>query len=157
MAQELLTQLQPILDQIKEALAPLAPLHDILRQKVLGPINGYTLIILAIQLLQFLWPKGGSGSQVTASHILVKEEKKIKELQAILEKEPERFAELAKANSACPSGKNGGSLGSFGKGQMVKEFESYCFDPETKENVVSPVIKTQFGYHLVIVTKKASA
>ncbi|KAJ3026882.1 UNVERIFIED_CONTAM: hypothetical protein HDU68_004895 [Siphonaria sp. JEL0065] len=150
-----LEALQPIIDQLKEALAPLAPLHDILRQKVLGPLNGYTLLILAIQVLQWIWPKG--SSQVSASHILVKEEAKIKELQTILEKQPERFAELAKANSVCPSGKQGGSLGSFGKGQMVKEFEAYCFDKDTVVGAVSPIIKTQFGYHLITVTKKPEA
>ncbi|KAJ3025779.1 UNVERIFIED_CONTAM: hypothetical protein HDU68_006686 [Siphonaria sp. JEL0065] len=112
--------LQPIIDQLKETLAPLAPLHDILRQKVLGPLNGYTLLILAIQ--------------VSASHILVKEEAKIKELQTILE----RFAELAKANSVCPSGKQGDLW-------------------DTVVGAVSPIIKTQFGYHLITVTKKPEA
>ncbi|KAJ3067702.1 hypothetical protein HDU98_009104 [Podochytrium sp. JEL0797] len=155
-----LEQLQPVIDQLKVALAPLAPIHEVLRQKVVGPLNGYTLIILAFQLLQFIWPKGSGGKgQVAASHILVKEESKIKELATILEKEhtEAKFSELAKKHSVCPSGKKGGSLGTFGKGQMVKEFEVYCFDEKTEVGKVSPVIKTQFGYHLIMVTKKPEA
>ncbi|KAJ3281990.1 hypothetical protein HDU79_010325 [Rhizoclosmatium sp. JEL0117] len=151
--------IKPLLDALQPITAPLweayAPIHEVLRQKVLGPLNGYTLIILAFQVLQWIIPRGGSSGQVSASHILVKEEAKIKELQEQLKKEetPEKFAELAKQHSVCPSGKNGGSLGSFGKGQMVREFEAYCFDPETKVGKVSDVVKTQFGWHLIMVTK----
>ncbi|HEY9081082.1 peptidylprolyl isomerase [Magnetovibrio sp.] len=57
------------------------------------------------------------------------------------------FAELAKQHSDCPSGADGGSLGSFGKGQMVKEFEDTTFAMEV--GAVSDVVETAFGYHLI--------
>jgi len=57
------------------------------------------------------------------------------------------FAELAKQHSDCPSGADGGSLGTFGKGQMVKEFEETTFAMEV--GTVSDVVETDFGYHLI--------
>ena len=62
----------------------------------------------------------------------------------------EDFAAVAKRFSGCPSGKNGGDLGWFGKGQMVPEFEAAAFAAE-KGAVIGPV-KTQFGYHVIKVT-----
>ena len=86
--------------------------------------------------------------------------KKIKDLKAQLDKTdakdlPKKFAELAKANSACPSSQKGGDLGEFGHGQMVKEFDEVAF--KLPVNKVSDPVKTQFGYHLVMVTKKIPA
>lgn len=57
------------------------------------------------------------------------------------------FAELAKEHSDCPSGADGGSLGTFGKGQMVKEFEDATFSMDVGET--SGVVETDFGYHLI--------
>jgi len=65
------------------------------------------------------------------------------------------FAELAKDNSDCPSGQNGGDLGSFTRGKMVPEFEEVAFSQKIGE--VSDVIETQFGYHLIKVTDKTPA
>jgi parvulin-like peptidyl-prolyl isomerase len=59
-----------------------------------------------------------------------------------------KFEDVAKKESDdTTSGSNGGSLGSFGRGQMVDEFENAAFDAKPGE-VVGPV-KTQFGYHLI--------
>ena len=68
---------------------------------------------------------------------------------------PTKFAELAKANSECPSAANGGDLNEFTHGQMVKEFDEAAF--KLPVNKVSDVVKTQFGYHLILVTKKIPA
>ena len=65
------------------------------------------------------------------------------------------FAELAKANSDCPSGKNGGDLGEFARGSMVKPFEDAAFTQEIGK--VGDIVETQFGYHLIKVTAKAPA
>jgi len=62
------------------------------------------------------------------------------------------FAELARKNSDCPSKEMGGDLSYIKKGQMVKEFETAAFSQE--KNAIGPVIKTQYGYHIVQVLDK---
>ena len=86
--------------------------------------------------------------------------KKIKDLKAQLDKLPAadvatNFAALAKQNSACPSSAKGGDLGEFTHGQMVKEFDEVAF--KLPVGKVSDPVKTQFGYHLIMVTKKVPA
>jgi peptidyl-prolyl cis-trans isomerase C len=62
------------------------------------------------------------------------------------------FATLAKKHSECPSGQEGGALGSFRRGQMVKPFEDAAFSQPL--NVVGPVVETPFGFHLIEVTER---
>lgn len=83
-----------------------------------------------------------------------REEKCAAILESIVNGE-KTFEEAAKESSTCPSGAQGGDLGEFGKGQMVKEFEDAAFQAEPG-HVVGPV-KTQFGYHLIKVEKKNEA
>ena len=90
-------------------------------------------------------------AKVKASHILVKDEKKASELRAKVNN-PEEFAKMAKLHSSCPSSRKGGDLGWFGKGQMVAEFQNAAFSMEIGE--ISQPVKTQFGYHLIMVTDK---
>ena len=85
-------------------------------------------------------------AQATARHILVDSEAKCEELKKAIEG-GQGFAEVAKQHSSCPSGRNGGDLGSFGPGQMVPEFDKAVFNSEL--NTVIGPIKTQFGYHLL--------
>ena len=86
---------------------------------------------------------------VKASHILVKTEEEALKLKEEI-KTGEDFAKAAMEVSLCPSGQNGGDLGFFGRGQMVKEFEDAAFS--MKKGEVSNPVKTQFGYHLIYLT-----
>ena len=90
-------------------------------------------------------------TEVKASHILVKTEEEAKELYNEI-KNGASFAKIAEEKSLCPSGQNGGDLGYFTKGQMVKEFEDAAFSMNVGE--VSNPIRTQFGYHLIYLTDK---
>ncbi len=93
-----------------------------------------------------------SGETVTASHILVDSEDKAKEILADIKEGKISFADAAKEYSSCPSSQNGGSLGEFGRGQMVPEFDTAVFSMEVGE-ITGPV-KTQFGYHLIELNSK---
>ncbi len=104
--------------------------------------------------------------QVKASHILITvdetadEAAKAEAREKIVSLQKEitaggDFAEIAKANSQCPSAANGGDLGFFGKGQMVKPFEEAAFSLNVNE--VSDVVETQFGYHLIRLEEKREA
>lgn len=88
---------------------------------------------------------------VKASHLLVKTEEEAKRIKEEILNGKE-FAKAAKEVSLCPSGQNGGDLGYFSKGQMVKEFEDAAFSMNVGE--ISDPIKTQFGYHLIKLTDK---
>lgn len=94
---------------------------------------------------QFVW----MAAKVKASHILVKTENEANEILSKI-KAGDKFEEVAKKFSQCPSGKNGGDLGWFGKGMMVKEFEDASF--KGKEGDVVGPVKTQFGYHIIKIT-----
>ena len=61
---------------------------------------------------------------------------------------PQRFAELARATSACPSAAQGGNLGQITRGQTVPEFETFLFNLEPGQICPVPV-KTRFGYHVL--------
>ena len=91
---------------------------------------------------------------VSASHILVDSEEKANE---ILEDITDglSFEDAAKEFSSCPSKQEGGALGQFGKGQMVKEFEDAAFAMRVGE--ISAPVKTQFGYHIIKLTENLSA
>lgn len=92
-----------------------------------------------------------AGAQVKAKHILVDEEEQAKNIAKELA-EGKNFEDAAKEYSTCPSKDKGGDLGYFGKGQMVPEFEKAAFEGEIGK-VIGPV-KTQFGYHLIVVDDK---
>jgi peptidyl-prolyl cis-trans isomerase C len=83
---------------------------------------------------------------VRASHILVADLAKATELrQQIVEGAD--FASVAQENSSCPSGRTGGDLGVFGRGQMVKPFEDATFNIPV--GALSDVVQTQFGFHII--------
>lgn len=100
-------------------------------------------------------------SQVRASHILLmyagserstasrsqqEAQTQIAEIKTQLDGGAD-FAALAQQHSDCPSGKKGGDLGMFGKGQMVKAFEDTAFGLAV--GATSGVVETPFGYHII--------
>lgn len=104
------------------------------------------------------------GESAVASHILFplgeglaaslaksKAEGVLAEVQA----NPERFAALASEHSTCPSGKQGGNLGQFGRGQMVPEFEAAVFSTEAGQ-ITPTLVETQFGYHIIQVNERSN-
>ncbi len=91
-------------------------------------------------------------TEIRASHILVKTEQEAMDLYNEI-KNGKDFAQAAKENSLCPSGQNGGDLGYFGKGMMVKPFEDAAFELNEIGEISQPV-ETQFGWHLIQLTGK---
>lgn len=90
--------------------------------------------------------------RASARHILVSTEQECLDLKSEIDKGAS-FESLAKQHSKCPSGKKGGELGEFGPGQMVKEFDQVVFNEEVGK--VHGPVKTQFGYHLLEITKRS--
>jgi peptidyl-prolyl cis-trans isomerase C len=93
-------------------------------------------------------------SKIRASHILVKKHSQavdlLNKIKSAGNNKDKLFKKLAKEHSQCPSGKKGGDLGSFGRGQMVKPFEKTAFALGKGE--ISDVVKPQFGYHIIMRT-----
>ena len=92
-------------------------------------------------------------ARAAARHILVATKEACEALKVRIEA-GEDFAAVAKEHSTCPSGRDGGNLGEFAPGQMVKEFDTVVFTGDVGA-VLGPV-KTQFGYHLIEVTKRTA-
>lgn len=92
-------------------------------------------------------------SEATARHILVSSEEQCLNLKSEIESGKD-FAEIAREHSLCPSGSEGGNLGSFRPGQMVPEFDQAVFSGDL-HTVMGPV-QTQFGYHLLEVTSRSA-
>ena len=90
-------------------------------------------------------------AQAAARHILVATEAECLDLKQQIA-DGSDFAELAKVHSKCPSGAQGGALGTFGPGQMVREFDEVVFSAPVGE--VQGPVATQFGFHLVEVTHR---
>lgn len=86
-----------------------------------------------------------------ARHILVDNSTKCEQLKELIEGGAD-FAEVARQYSTCPSGTQGGDLGEFGPGLMVKEFDEVVFNGALHR--VHGPIKTQFGYHLLEITDR---
>lgn len=123
-------------------------------------------IAVGASLGAILWSSAGalkgfaallSGEEATASHILVKDPTLAQSLLERLQDGPQdnledRFAREAGKFSECPSKSKGGSLGTFKPGQMVKEFNAAVF--EGPIGAIQGPIKTDFGWHLILVTDR---
>ena len=92
------------------------------------------------------------ASQVKASHILLNSKSQADALRQKIVDGEISFADAAKKYSLCPSKAQGGDLGYFGRGMMVKPFENASFDGE--KGKVSDPVETQFGWHLIKVLDK---
>jgi len=92
-------------------------------------------------------------AKAAARHILVSTEEECSNLKQQIAAGAD-FSELAKQHSQCPSGRQGGALGTFSPGQMVREFDEVVFSAEIGK--VQGPVKTQFGYHLVEVTMRSA-
>lgn len=106
------------------------------------------------------------GKTVTASHILIGPPQsktgrgmeqddataKLLELKAEINNDPEKFAEYARQFSSCRTSKDGGNLGEFGPGAMVKQVDSICFEDEV--GVVHGPVSSPYGEHLVLVKER---
>lgn len=91
-------------------------------------------------------------AQASAKHILVADEQACLDLKSEIESGSVSFEDAAKQHSTCPSGAQGGDLGSFGPGMMVPEFDKVVFNEEVGK--VHGPVQTQFGYHLLEITER---
>ena len=91
-------------------------------------------------------------AKATARHILVETAEKCEELKKQIAGGAD-FADVARQHSKCPSGQQGGELGEFSPGQMVREFDEVVFRDEVGK--VHGPVQTQFGYHLIEITSRS--
>ena len=91
-------------------------------------------------------------TKATARHILVETQEECENLKQQIEDGTD-FAEAAKEHSKCPSSQQGGHLGEFSPGQMVKEFDDVVFSEEVGK--VHGPVQTQFGFHLIEITSRS--
>uniref|UniRef100_A0A7S2HC75 Peptidyl-prolyl cis-trans isomerase n=1 Tax=Helicotheca tamesis TaxID=374047 RepID=A0A7S2HC75_9STRA len=102
----------------------------------------------------------GLTVRAEASHILIKgtdaeAEQKIKAIKEEIGNDVTKFAEAATQHSDCPSGRQGGSLGEFGRYSMVPEFDKVVFNEEV--GVVHGPIRTSFGFHLIFIERRSDS
>jgi parvulin-like peptidyl-prolyl isomerase len=154
---KLLKQQSVTKDELEQQLKA-QMLQDAVQQKV------YAQIKVAPAQIEKYFNDPANKSQfnvpesVDARHVLVKTKAEADKVRALLEADGSdaNWQKVAKEHSTDPGSKNnGGSLGNFPKGRMVKEFEDTAFGLEVGE--ISKPVKTQFGYHVIEVTKKTPA
>jgi peptidyl-prolyl cis-trans isomerase C len=92
-------------------------------------------------------------AKATARHILVETQDQCQQLKAQIEGGAD-FADVARQHSKCPSGRQGGDLGTFSPGEMVPEFDQVVFSAEV--GTVQGPVRTEFGYHLIEVTNRTA-
>lgn len=117
------------------------------------------ILLIFILILSFIavgnlkiGAKMSETTEVRAEHILVQTKEEALKVKEEIEAGKITFEDAAKKYSMCPSKANGGDLGYFGRGMMVKPFEDGAFDGEIGK--VSEPVQTQFGYHLIKVIDK---
>lgn len=91
-------------------------------------------------------------AKARARHILVHTKEECENLKKEIENGKD-FVEVAKKHSSCPSGQQGGDLGEFSPGMMVREFDEVVFRDEVGK--VHGPVQTQFGFHLIEITSRS--
>ena len=90
-------------------------------------------------------------AKATARHILVETQQQCEDIKKQIEAGAD-FVKMARQHSKCPSGQQGGDLGEFTPGQMVKEFDTVVFISELGK--IHGPVQTQFGFHLIDITSR---
>jgi len=108
------------------------------------------LLMIVAAIAWSIFNSYSDEGEAWAKHILVKTEKECLDMLQKIKNKTATFDELTR-HSDCPSRSRNGDLGRFRKGKMVKEFEEVIFDPNVPIGEVQGPIKTQFGYHLIVV------
>ena len=116
-----------------------------------------TLSVLIFGIIFLMGAKIGASmnqdfTQVSAKHILVSTQNEASDLKTKIDNNEITFEDAAKKYSSCPSGAQGGDLGYFPRGVMVKPFEEAAFNAEL--NKVTEPVQTQFGWHLIKVVDR---
>lgn len=151
-------------EQFKDALSLDLKINKMIKEKLENlsePSDEEVVAFFEENKERFVQPE-----QVSASHILISFEPtdddaaktvKKEKLEEIRQKiiEGADFAAMAEQDSSCPSKSRGGSLGSFGRGQMVPAFEEAAFSQEV--GVVGPIVETRFGYHIIKVDEHSKS
>lgn len=92
--------------------------------------------------------------QIHAKHILIKDEKKAKDVLDTLKKDPSKFDELAKQQSEDVATRDkAGDLGFFSRGVMTKAFEDAAYGLKENE-ITQDLVKTEFGFHIIKVIER---
>lgn len=95
------------------------------------------------------------GEEIELRQILLKDREKLLQLRAELVRRPERFEEVARAESAGPEADKGGAMGSFEKGVLPREMEEVVFSLQDGE--ISPIVESPYGFHLFRVLRRRRA
>jgi peptidyl-prolyl cis-trans isomerase D len=140
----------------RQSLAPLVSVsEEEIKAYVANPENKKALAAV----YEENFAKYNQAEEVKGRHILIQgdEAKALEKIKALRSKvNVKNFAEIAKKETEDPTGKaNGGDLGWFSKGRMVPEFETVAF--KMNKGDISEPIKTQFGYHIIMVEDKKPA
>jgi len=93
-----------------------------------------------------------NAETIRVRHILVKTKEEAEKIQKQLA-DGEDFEKLARENSICPTAAEGGDLGYFKRGDMVEEFDKAAFELK-KPGDISPIVQTQFGFHIIELVDK---
>jgi len=126
--------------------------YGLLQTPVFSVFKVWHLLLIAGAIAWSVFNSFSGATKARAKHILVKTEKECLDLLKKI-KDGQTFDELT-THSICPSRSRKGDLGSFTRGQMVKEFDAVVFDTKIAIGEVVGPVKTQFGYHLIVVLER---